>query len=271
MVLRFARVVLLSGFAILILVPLLLVVFTSMKSNIQFYADPLGLPPALQAGNFRELFTGQPLLTYFGNSALVTVSAVLLELVLGAMIAYGIIRSGRRAGRGMYALFVAGMAIPAQVNMLPIYSLVRKLGLVDSRVGLVAVTIALLMPLSVFMLAGFMRSLPKEILEAGAIDGAGEWRLLTRIAIPLSAPYLASTAAFLFVIVWNDLLFPMLLLNGKTKLTLPLAMLRFRGEYVANYTMLMTGVAVTALPMILIYMFLQRYFIAGAMAGSLKG
>ncbi len=82
MVLRFARVVLLSGFAILILVPLLLVVFTSMKSNIQFYADPLGLPPALQAGNFRELFTGQPLLTYFGNSVLVTVSAVLLELVL---------------------------------------------------------------------------------------------------------------------------------------------------------------------------------------------
>ncbi|MNI80952.1 L-arabinose transport system permease protein AraQ [compost metagenome] len=134
-----------------------------------------------------------------------------------------------------------------------------------------AVTVSLLMPLSVFMLAGFMRSLPKEILEAGSIDGAGEWRLMLQIAAPLSAPYLAATAAFLFVIVWNDLLFPMLLLNGKGKLTLPLAMLRFRGEYVANYTMLMTGVAVTALPMIIMYVFLQKYFISGALAGSLKG
>ncbi|MDF2925725.1 MAG: sugar transporter permease [Paenibacillaceae bacterium] len=271
MLLRISRGILLAGFAVVILTPLLLVAATSLKPSAGFYADPLGLPSRLYTGNFRELFTGQPVWTYFRNSVAVTLSSVLLELALAGMIAFGIIRSGKRFGRGMYALFTVGMAIPAQVNMLPIYSLVQKLGLTNSLAGLVAVTVSLLLPLSVFMLAGFMRTLPKEILEAGSIDGAGEWMLLLRITVPLSAPYLAATAAFLFVIVWNDLLFPMLLLSGKGKLTLPLAMLQFRGEFVANYTMLMTGVVVTTLPMIVVYVFLQKYFISGALAGSLKG
>jgi len=129
----------------------------------------------------------------------------------------------------------------------------------------------MLLPLGVFMLTGFMRTLPKELLEAGAIDGAGEWRLLIRVVFPLCAPYLASTAAFLSVIVWNDLLFPMLLLGGKDKMTLPLALLQFRGEYLTDYPTLMAGVVISVLPVVVLFLFLQRYFISGALAGALKG
>lgn len=271
MLVRTLRAILLGGFALIILVPLLLVLFTSFKSSPEFYADPLGLPRRLYAGNFQALFEKQPMWSYLMNSVIVTAASVALELLLAGMIAYGILRSGRRWGRFIYLLFVAGLAIPSQVNMLPIYSFVHRLGLTNSHPGLITVTVSVLLPLSVFMLAGFMNSLPREILEAGSIDGAGEWRLLVHIAAPLSAPYFAATAAFLFVIVWNDLLFPMLLLNGRDKLTLPLAMLQFRGEYVSNYTMLMTGVIVTALPMLVLFVFLQKYFITGALAGSLKG
>lgn len=271
MLLRTLRVLLLAGFALVILVPLLIVGITSLKSTPQFYQNPLGLPSRPSLDNYRELFTSQPIWTYLKNSVLVTLSTVVLELLLSSMIAYGIIRSGRIAGRTMFALFAVGLAVPSQVNMVPMYTFVHKLGMANSRIGLIVVTLATLLPLSVFMLTGFMRTLPKGILEAGSMDGAGEWRLFVQIALPLSAPYLASTAAFLFVIVWNDLLFPMLLLTGKDKLTLPLAMLQFRGEYVANYTMLMTGVVVTALPMIVMYVFLQKYFISGALSGSLKG
>ncbi|MFD1955355.1 carbohydrate ABC transporter permease [Paenibacillus thailandensis] len=271
MLLRLAGRLFLAAFTIAIVAPLLLVVFTSLKTTPQFYADPVGLPPALSFHNYTAIFEGQPMLRYFGNSVFVTVGTVLLELLLAGMIAFAIIRSGRRTGAWMYALFAAGLMVPSQVNMIPIYRFVKELGWTNSLTGLMLVTASTLLPLSVFMLANFMRTLPKEILEAGSIDGAGEWRLMTGIVFPLCAPYVAATSAFLFVIVWNDLLFPMLLVSGNRKLTLPLALLQFRGEYVTDYPMLLTGVAIVSLPMIALFVFLQRYFISGALAGSLKG
>ncbi|MEV5029353.1 carbohydrate ABC transporter permease [Paenibacillus sp. LPE1-1-1.1] len=271
MVLKWLGRSMLLLFAAVILVPLLIVLFTSLKTTPQFYANPLGLPDALSFHNFKALFDGQPMWGYFRNSIVVTLAVVGLELLLAGFIGYGIMRSGRRVGAAVFGLFAVGLMVPSQVNMIPIYTFVQKLGWSNSLTGLIIVSASVLLPLSVFMLSGFMKTLPKEILEAGEIDGAGEWTLLARIALPLSAPYLAATAAFLFVIVWNDLLFPMLLLNGKDKLTLPLAMLQFRGEYITDYPVLLAGVVVTALPMIALFIFLQRYFISGALAGSLKG
>lgn len=258
-------------FTIIILAPLLIVLFTSFKTTPQFYADPLGAPESLSFHNYRSLFEGQPMAAYFLNSLTVTLATVALELLIAGCVAYAIMRSGRRVGGLVFGLFALGLMVPSQVNMIPIYSLIRKLGWSNSLTGLVAVSLAVLLPLSVFMLSGFMKSLPKELLEAGEIDGAGEWRLFGQIVVPLCAPYFASIAAFLFVIVWNDLLFPMLLITGKDKLTLPLALLSFRGEYVSNYPMLLSGVVVAALPLIILFIFLQRYFIHGALAGALKG
>ncbi|WP_020618315.1 carbohydrate ABC transporter permease [Paenibacillus daejeonensis] len=262
---------LLVAFAILIAAPLLIVLFTSMKSTAQFYASPLGLPESFSFHNFKQLFTGQPMLRYAANSLIVTVSTVLLVLGLAVSIAYGILRSGRRLGGVVFALFAVGLMVPSQVNMIPIYTFIRQLGWSNSLTGLIVVSASVLLPLSVFMLSGFMKTLPREILEAGEIDGAGDWTLLARIAVPLCAPYLAAVSAFLFVIVWNDLLFPLLLLSSNDKLTLPLALLQFRGEYVTDYPMLLTGVVTTAISMIVLFVFLQRYFISGAMAGALKG
>jgi raffinose/stachyose/melibiose transport system permease protein len=258
-------------FAAVIAGPLLIVAFTSFKTTPQFFADPLGLPESFSFHNYATLFSGQPMWRYFGNSAAVTLSTVALELLLAGCIAYGIIRTGKKLGFAVTALFAAGLMVPSQVNMIPIYSFVQKLSLGNSLPALTLVTASMLLPLAVFMLTGFMRTLPRELFEAGEIDGAGELTLLTRIAVPLSAPYFAATAAFLFVIVWNDLLFPMLLLSGKDKLTLPLALLQFRGEYVTDYPLLLTGVVIMALPMIIMFIFLQKYFISGALAGALKG
>ncbi len=271
MLLKWAGRLSLALFAVIIAGPLLIVAFTSFKTTPQFFADPLGLPEAWSLHNYRTLFSGQPMWRYFGNSVSVTLSTVALELLLAGCIAYGIFRSGKRLGTALTGLFAVGLMVPAQVNMIPIYSFVQKLGLGNSLSALALVTAAMLLPLSVFMLAGFMKTLPREIFEAGEMDGASEWTLMARLAVPLSAPYFAATAAFLFVIVWNDLLFPMLLLSGKDKLTLPLALLQFRGEYVTDYPMLLTGVVITALPMIALFIFLQKYFISGALAGALKG
>ena len=221
--------------------------------------------------NIRGLFSQQPMWTYFFNSVQVTLGTVLLTLLLGSMIAYSITRWGGFTSKMLSALFIGGLIVPSQVNMLPIYSLARKLGWADQLWGVILVTTALLLPLTVFMLSGFMRGLPRELLDAGSIDGCGEWRLFTRIALPLSAPSLAATSAFLFVMVWNDLLLPLLLLGSKNKLTLPLALMQFRGEYVTNYSMLLAGVALSSVPIVVMFLFLQRYFVSGMTAGAVKG
>jgi raffinose/stachyose/melibiose transport system permease protein len=270
--LRVLGKVLLIGFACIIIAPLLIVVFTVFKSNAEFYSNPVSLPLQFTLDNVQSLFAKQTMWRYIWNSAVVTGVTVVVELVLAGSIAYAIMRYGKsKVGALLFSLFAVGLMIPSQVNMIPIYTLLRKLSLTNSHLGLILVTLTILLPLSVFMLTGFVKTLPKEIIEAGEIDGASEFRLFAQIVVPLIAPYLATTAAFLFVIVWNDLLFPMLLLVEKSKLTLPLALIQFKGEYITNYPLLMTGVIVSALPMIVMFVFLQRYFIAGVLAGSLKG
>ncbi|MDO7908025.1 carbohydrate ABC transporter permease [Paenibacillus sp. JX-17] len=265
-----SRLILLM-YAFLIAAPLYFVLISAFKDSNAFFAHPLGWPKPLTLSNFQALFDQQPMLKYFGNSIVVTLSTVLLVLLLGSLVAYAIVRLGGYSGRILFALYVAGLIVPSQVNMLPIYSLVRKLGWSNHLSGLVVVSIAMLLPLTVFMLTGFMRMLNREILEASSIDGGGEWTLYWRMALPLSAPSLAACSTFLFVMVWNDLLIPMLMINSNEKLTLPLALMQFRGEYVTSYTTLLAGVVAAALPIAILFVFLQRYFVEGMTSGAVKG
>jgi raffinose/stachyose/melibiose transport system permease protein len=258
-------------YGLLIGAPLYFVFISAFKDSNAFFADPLGWPKPLTFSNFQNLFEQQPLLKYFGNSLLVTLSTVLLVLLLGSLVAYAIVRLGGHAGKMVFVLYVAGLIVPSQVNMLPIYSLVRKLGWSDHLSGLILVSAAMLLPLTVFMLTGFMRMLNQEILEASSIDGGGEWTLYWRMALPLSAPSLAACSTFLFVMVWNDLLLPLLMINSTGKLTLPLALMQFRGEYVTSYTTLLAGVVLAALPITVLFVFLQKYFVEGMTAGAVKG
>ena len=155
--------------------------------------------------------------------------------------------------------------------MIPLYQLVFDLGLTNSLTGLIIVNTSVTLPVAVFILTGFMKSLPKSLFEASTIDGASNWQMYTKIAMPLSLPSLSATAIFLFVMVWNDLLYPLLFITNKEYKTLPLALLEFQGEYMTNYPMLFTGVMIASAPMVIAYIFLQRYFIAGMTAGSVKG
>ena len=163
------------------------------------------------------------------------------------------------------------MAVPAQANMIPQRVLVEVLGLLDSLFALVLINVTVGLPLATFILGGFMRTLPAELYEAAALDGAGNWRTYASVALPLSAPSLAATTIFLFVFQWNDLLYPLLLIQSPDKRTLPLALIGFRGEFLTNYPLLFTGVVVSSVPLVVGYLFLQRYFVAGLTAGATKG
>jgi raffinose/stachyose/melibiose transport system permease protein len=266
-----SRRVLLAIYAIAIIVPSSIVVLGTFKSDFEIYTKPLALPKHWSLANFSRLFHEGNVLTPFRNSLIVTCFSVFFTLMFASMCAFAISRMITVTGRILFALFALGLAIPGQVNIIPIYLLFVKLHLTNSLFGLVLVNIAVTMPISIFILTTFFRDLPREMVEASGIDGAGSWRIYRSIALPLSKPAMGATAIFLFVIDWNDLLYPLMLITQSDKKTLPLTLIDFRGEYATSYSMLFTAIMVASIPMVLMYIFMQKSFVAGLTAGAVKG
>ncbi|QNN82964.1 carbohydrate ABC transporter permease [Brachybacterium sp. Z12] len=265
------RGVLLVLYALLIAVPLVIVLFTAFKTSSQMYRDPFGLPPSPSLANFAELWAGGRIGTSFLNSTIVTAVSVTVTLLISSWAAFAVTRIGGQLGTIIFAIFCLGLAVPAQVAMIPQYVIFDQLGLTNSLLGLMLINIAVTCSVAIFILTGFFRTLPHELFEAAEIDGAGSWQLYWRIALPLSTPSLAAVAIFLFVMHWNDLLYPLLFITDPDLATLPKALLDFKGEYTTNYPVLFAGVIIASIPMIVAYVFLQRWFVAGITAGAVRG
>ncbi len=265
------RRTLLLAYAVIVVVPLLVVLTATFKTDAELFSDPFGLPSGLDPANYRTIFGEQELGRYFLNSVIVTAVSVPATLLAGSLAAFATSRMRGRVGWAIYGFFALGMTVPAQVNMIPQYALFYDLGLTISRIGLMLVNVVVTLPIAVFILGGFMRTLPRELFEAAMVDGAGPWRTYRSIAMPLSLPSLSATAIFLFVIHWNDLLYPLLFISRDELKTLPLALLDFKGEFLTDYPLLFTGVVVASAPIVVAYVFLQRYFVAGITAGGVKG
>ena len=271
MIATLGRRAILGIYALLIAVPLLVVLLGSVRSTQDLFAHPLGLPSSVKLDNYGEVLQGQDMLTAFRNSVVVTGCAVVLTLLLASLASYAVARIPGWRGWLIYGFLVLGMAVPAQANMIPQYVTFDVLGLTDSLTGLVLIETVVTLPVAVFILTGFMRTLPHELFEASSVDGAGPWRVYRSVVLPLSTPSVAATAIFLLVIQWNDLLYPLLFIQDPAKKTVPLALLDFQGEFLTNYPLLFTGVVIASAPLVVTYVFLQRYFVAGMTAGAVKG
>ncbi|MFC4064488.1 carbohydrate ABC transporter permease [Actinoplanes subglobosus] len=266
-----SRRLILAVYTLLITVPILVIVGGSFKTTKDLFAAPFGLPSNPTLDNYATVLTEQDLLGVLGNSVLVVSVSVPVTLLLGSLVAFAVARLPRWPSALLFGVFAIGLAVPAQAIMIPQYVQFDRLGLRNSLTGLILVDVVVTLPVAVFILAGFMRTLPPELYEAAEIDGAGPWATFRRIAVPVSYPSLAATAIFLLVMHWNDLLYPLLFIDDPAKRTLPLALLDFQGEYLTDYPLLFTGVVVASLPMVLAYAFLQRHFVAGITAGAVKG
>jgi raffinose/stachyose/melibiose transport system permease protein len=265
------RGLILAVYAALIVVPVTVVLFGTMKTTPELFEAPFGLPSSVSFENYDIVLNEQNLDQAFVNSLLVTLASVAITLFLASLAAYGVARIPGWKGWLIFGFLVLGMSVPAQANMIPQYVLFDRLGLLDSLFGLVLINVVVGMPVAVFILGGFMKTLPKDFYEATAVDGAGPWRTYQSVIMPLSMPSVAATAIFLFVIQWNELLYPLLFIRSEDKKTLPLALLDFQGEFLTDYPLLFTGVVIASLPIVLAYVLLQRYFVAGMTAGSVKG
>jgi raffinose/stachyose/melibiose transport system permease protein len=286
-------------FALLVAIPCLVVAFSTVKSQGDIIRNPIApplpsaaaaarLPDSCSAGQQSGAERGaecqltpnvqgyrdaakQKIGRAFRNSLLVTSASVLITLSFAAMTAFAITRIGGVMSTMLFGFFALGMAVPSQVNGIAQYALFSRLHLTNRLEGLVVVNIAATLPVSVFILTGFMRTLPKELFEAAVVDGASNWKLFRKVVVPLSVPSLAAVGIFLLVMHWNDLWYPYLFISDPDKYTLPRTLAEFKGEFSTNYPALFAGVLIASAPLVTAYVFLQRWFIAGLTSGAVKG
>lgn len=254
-----------------VLAPLLVVFFGTFKTLPELFSSPLAPPAHPTLDNYRQAVEEGGLGTAFRNSLLVTAAAVTLTLVTASLAAFFCARVPGRISWAVFGLLVAGLAVPPQAAIVPQYVLFDRLGLTDSLLGLVVVDTTMTLPTAVFILGGFLRGIPEELYEAAELDGAGPLRAFRSIAMPLTRPALATTGIFLCVMDWNDLFYPLFFVRSPEHRTLPLALLNFQGEFLTRYPLLFAGVVIASAPVLVVYLFLQRYFVSGLTAGAVRG
>ncbi|NPA92615.1 MAG: carbohydrate ABC transporter permease, partial [Chloroflexi bacterium] len=222
--------VLLWGYAAIVLGPLLLVVNNALRPTREIFKNPLGLATSPSFQSFVKAWEKANFNTYFFNSLIITVAAVLLATAVSALAGYILGRYQFKGSAFLSAYFLAGLMLPFRLAIVPLFLLLNDLGLIDSRLGLILVYAATGIPFSIFILSSFFRQLPQELSEAARIDGAGEFTIFGRIMLPLVRPALSTVVVFQFVPLWNDFFFPLVLLRSTDKWTLPVGMTRFFGE-----------------------------------------
>lgn len=267
----------LLGYAVWTVLPMVWVAYSSLKTDTAILREPLSPPAWSEAdfGAYERAWSEARLGDYFLNSAFVTAASVALILVLGAPAAYALSRFRLPLGRAAYALFLAGLMIPAQLAMVPLFFELRALGLLDSRLGLILVYAANGLPFAVFILAGFFRGLPRTLYEAAVVDGCGEFAAFRRVMLPLARPGLVTVAIFQFIGIWKEYFFAFMLVGGGAggarTLPLGLANLAITAQYGGDQARLFAGLVVVTLPILLVYALLQRQLVGGIAAGALKG
>lgn len=257
--------------ALIILIPIVFLVFISLRTAQAFAADPLGVPTSLDLGNYVDAWSQGTIPSAFVNNIIVTVISVLGVVVLSSLAAYAIVRWTGRAGGRFYIFFVLGLIVPFQLGLPILFKLWAQLGLVDSLPGVILVQIGAGLPLAVFLYAGLLRSIPLELEEAARIDGAGDVRIFVSVVFPLLRPATATVVILTAISVWNDLVVSLFFLSTPTNQTLPLTVVGFVSIVSSNQPLIFACAVITVLPIIVLFVFLQRFFMSGLTAGALRG
>ncbi|MEV6863964.1 carbohydrate ABC transporter permease [Streptosporangium subroseum] len=255
----------------IVIVPIYWIVITSFKAQSTYYAtNPLAPPTDPTLANYQMVVESDfPL--YFVNSLIVTVGAVIPAVAVSFMAAYAIVRGGgRRFLRRVNSLFLMGLAIPLQATIIPVFLIIIRLHLYDSLLGLILPSIAFAIPLSVLILANFIRDVPKELFESMRLDGAGEVATLLRLALPLTMPAVVTVTIYNALTIWNGFLLPLVLTQSPDKRTLPLALWSFQGQYSVNVPAVLASVVLTSLPILAMYIIGRRQLLSGLTAGFSK-
>jgi multiple sugar transport system permease protein len=255
--------------AVVTITPLVWMVSASLMAEGEANSEPPPFfPGEVTWEHYRELFTRLDLGRHFLNSLLLATVVTLSSLLLNSMAGYAFAKL-RFPGRDrLFALLLVAMVIPAQVSMLPLFLLMKSLGLVNTYWGVILPSMATI--LGIFLVRQYALSVPGELLDAARIDGASEFRIFRTVVLPLLRPVLVTMAVFNFMASWNDFMWPLIILTDDARYTLPVALANLSGEHVQDTELMMAGAVLTVLPVLLMFLALQRQYIAGITLGGVK-
>ncbi|MBV2354085.1 carbohydrate ABC transporter permease [Streptomyces sp. J2-1] len=257
--------------SVLWLLPIVLVLVTSLRSFDDIAANGLGsLPHSFTLGNFRQAWVDGGQQRALINSLIVTVPCVLITLALAAMAAFALSRYDMPLRRTLLLLMLGGNLLPPQILLIPVSKLSELMGIYDTLSALIGVQIGFGVGFYVFVLHGFMRSIPDEIQQAAVVDGAGPWQIFWRIILPLTRPALAALGALAFTWIFNDLLWAITVLRSDTKMPITAALIGLQGQYVSMWNVIAAGSVIAAAPTVAVFLRFQRHFVAGLNLGAVK-
>ena len=256
---------------VIAMLPFMWMIATSLRLPVDsFRLPPSFFPTVFHYQNYVEVFQKVPLLYYIGNSFLVSGVATLVQCIVTCMASYAFARLSLKGKNTIFIILLSGLMIPVQTTVIPIFIMYKKIGLMDTRLGIILPL--LINPLGIFIMKQFMESIPKSYDEAAKLDGATHFSILFRIIAPMTKPAIVTVAVLAFVASWNDFYRPLIFITSPDKMTLPLGMTALSGLMRnTSISIILAGILISSVPLILIYSFGQRYFVQGISLSGLKG
>jgi N-acetylglucosamine transport system permease protein len=268
----FSQIILIF-WSVAVIFPMVWMVFSSFKTDQELFFSPWAPPKELQWNNFARAWTNAHVGDFFFNTLIVVIPAVFFTLIISAMTAYVLARFEFPGRNFLFYLFLGGMLFPVFLALIPLFSLVNSLGMLNTFQGLILVYIAYSLPFTVFFLTGFFKTLPSELYEAAIIDGANQFQAFFRIMLPLASPGLISMGIFNFLGMWNQYVLPLVLVSDESKYVLSqgLAFMLFKQFYQNDWSALFAALTLIMVPTLLVYIIFQRQIQSGMTTGALKG
>ncbi|WP_163531315.1 carbohydrate ABC transporter permease [Halobacillus ihumii] len=253
------------------LIPFYILITTSLKANNDFSSKWV-LPNSVHFENFMRAWEQASLGNAFVNTTIITAGAALLLIIFGSLAAYPLARMNTRLNKFIYFLFIAIMIVPPLTALVPLYKMVVDMGMMNTHEIAILNNMAAFLPLTIFLYAGFIRStIPKELEEAAKIDGASTLKIFFKVVFPLLKPITATVLIISCVFIWNDYQFAIFFLQDESVQTLTVALASFFGQNQSNLNLVAAAAIMSMLPMTILFLFLQKYFVAGLSSGSVKG
>lgn len=257
--------------ALLFLSPFYFLLANSVKSFGEILSDAASWPKVFMWSNYASAWKLARFGEAFRNSVIITVISVILISLFSAMASYRMVRANTKFNQILLLLFVAAMVVPFQTIMIPILKVVNVIGVNNSFLGLIITNLGISVPMAIFLFHGFIKSVPLEIEEAATVDGCNPFSVFFRIVLPLLKPMVMTTIVLNALGIWNDYLLPSLILQAPELRTIPLATFSFFGQYTKQWDMALPALVIGIAPIIIFYLFMQRYIVEGIAAGSVKG
>lgn len=252
------------------MIPMYYLVVSTFKNQKQILENPLALPSSLSLENYRKALATMDYWRNFGNSLLITVVSVLIVIILGSMAAYSISRHKTKLSRFISVLFLMGFMIPAQTTMLPLFTVMKNLHLINTYRGMILLHSNQCI-FAFMMYRGFIQTILMELEEAAKIDGCNMWQVFWSVTFPLLKPITITIAIFNVMWIWNDFMLTYLFLNSSSKATLIMQVFNGMGTFSNDWSMMMPALVLALLPMVVFYLFMQKQIVEGVASGAVKG